>query len=490
MPRANRTFILLLLVALLLSVCQPITRPVQPEAQPPQGLRFDAPEYAIDGPYTVGVDYFTIPARTEQDRELTATVWYPAQKPAAASAKMVYEQQFAAGEIPSFTVFGKAVLDAPPDASAAPYPLVVYTHAHWSYGQELPYLAEHLASRGFVVISVDHEDNWSTAFGPMAYQAMIHRPQEVTREIDFAEGLAAPGGDLTGMIDTANVGITGWSMGGETSLAVAGARWDLNNARTWCAENPSGAELNTWVCVDMLDHEAEMAAFAGLEETPQGLWPSRLDPRIRAAAPLAGPTITFGSDGMKSVDVPVMFLVGSGETAVDPAFEMAAPYESVNAERKAKVVFDHGEHLLFFSSCADSPSIAAIGFPVFCTDPVWDMDRAHDLVNHFVTAFLQAELKGDAAAGAALAPENVTFSGIQYEAAGYGSTAAAPAVLGATTTAKIAAAGAGQNIGFQLAPDDRLGVIVLANWGTETIAYPAWTAAADALYAMLGIGPQ
>ena len=52
-------------------------------------------------------------------------------------------------------------------------------------------------------------------------------------------------------------------------------------------------------------------------------------------------------------------------------------------------------------------SIVALGLEVFCTDPVWDMDRAHDLINHFATAFLLAELKGDGEAAEALAPENV-----------------------------------------------------------------------------------
>ena len=60
-----------------------------------------------------------------------------------------------------------------------------------------------------------------------------------------------------------------------------------------------------------------------------------------------------------------------------------------------------------------------MGFPMFCTDPVWDMDRAHDLINHFTTVFLLAEPKGDAEAGAALAPENVAFPGIEYAAEGY-----------------------------------------------------------------------
>lgn len=50
--------------------------------------------------------------------------------------------------------------------------------------------------------------------------------------------------------------------------------------------------------------------------------------------------------------------------------------------------------------------------------------------------------------------------------------------------------GAGQNIGSQLALADNVGVTVLANWGTELDAYPAWTAAADVLYHLLGLASQ
>jgi len=54
-----------------------------------------------------------------------------------------------------------------------------------------------------------------------------------------------------------------------------------------------------------------------------------------------------------------------------------------------------------------------------CADPVWDKDRAHDLLNHLITAFLLVALKDDADAGAALAPDQVVFPGITYEAQGF-----------------------------------------------------------------------
>jgi CubicO group peptidase (beta-lactamase class C family)/predicted dienelactone hydrolase len=429
---------LCVIAALLLGAWQPVLAQETPDEPAPQGIRYDAPPYAVDGPYAVGVRYFTIPAAVESDRELTATVWYPAQPPEGDISEIVYELQFPTGQFPPFSVLGDAQLDAPSDASGAPYPLVVYSHAHWSMGQEVPYFVEHLASRGFVVISVDHEDNWSTDMGPMAFETMIRRPQEVTRQIDFAEELSAPDGELAGLIATDKVGVAGWSMGGITSMALAGARLDLAGLRAWCEANPTLVEENSFACIDMLDHEAEMAEFAGLDAIPIGLWPTTQDDRIAAAVRLSGSLFMYGSEGMAAVDVPVMLFHGGGEAIADPGLQVGDPYTSVAAPRKAEVVLDHASHMVFFSSCDEAPDMVAIGFPMFCTDPVWDMDRAHDLINHFATAFLLAELKGDAEAAAALAPENVSFPGIEYQAEGY-APAAPAATLDEATIAKIEA---------------------------------------------------
>jgi len=44
------------------------------------------------------------------------------------------------------------------------------------------------------------------------------------------------------------------------------------------------------------------------------------------------------------------------------------------------------------------------------------------LTNHFATAFLLAELKGDANAAKALASDTVNFTGFQYETTGITTT--------------------------------------------------------------------
>ena len=79
----------------------------------------------------------------------------------------------------------------------------------------------------------------------------------------------------------------------------------------------------------------------------------------------------------------------------------------------------NADHMVFFNQCRDTPWMVPDVFWA-CADAVWDMDRAHDLIDHLATAFLLAELKGDADAAKALAPENVAFPGIQYETTAYG----------------------------------------------------------------------
>jgi hypothetical protein len=85
-------------------------------------------------------------------------------------------------------------------------------------------------------------------------------------------------------------------------------------------------------------------------------------------------------------------------------------YEHVGSPEKALGVFESGGHMIF-RYCPES--WLAIAFDS-CADAVWDMNHVRDLIDHFTTAFLLAELYGDQDAAATLGPQAVTFPGITY----------------------------------------------------------------------------
>lgn len=419
MLRMHKFLTLLVLVALLLSACQPI---VQPSAQAPtseatvaefNGIpetpRPDAPTYGLRGPYAVGTREFVI--EPESERPLPTTVWYPAVRSAGDAEMIVYNEHYP----PMFEnhlVAGLAIRNAAPDMAEGPYPLVIFSTGLGVSRLSAIYYTEHLASYGFVVIAPDHAGTTFSDRGNdvPSWPMYVQRPQDVGRTIAFADRLSAAGGELAGVIDTELVAVTGVSSGSITTMAAGGARLDLAK----CLDPAFAVE-----CSQIAGHEEELAKLAGLESVPEGLWPAIDDPRVDAIIPIMPDFGLYGMDeaGVASVEIPVLIFGGSADT-LNPIDLGAIPiYEHVASEHKALVIFENAFHFVLANACSAYPWMATDqGWGYwFCSDSVWDMQRAHDLLNHFSTAFLLAELKGDPDAAAALAPENVVFPGIRYE---------------------------------------------------------------------------
>ncbi len=110
----------------------------------------------------------------------------------------------------------------PADNSAGPYPLIVYSHGFSSMRRESVYLAEHLASHGYVVVAADYPlTNMSAPDRPFVMD-VINQPRDVSFLID---SLLVQSADethmLAGMIDDQRIGVTGISLGGMTSTMAA-----------------------------------------------------------------------------------------------------------------------------------------------------------------------------------------------------------------------------------------------------------------------------
>ena len=402
-----KRYILFLLVVMLALVIVPAA--AQDET-PRQGIRPDAPPYAIRGSHAAGtMDYVVEP---DSERPIITTIWYPAVMPedmGGMEPEIIYTL-FPA--MPDLTAVGHAILDAEQDTANGPYPLILVSHGSPGSRFVMPYLGEHLASYGFVVISMDHVGDTMMDKHDFQY-AFYNRTLDVTRTIDAAEELTAAGGLLAGMIDTEHVGMTGLSMGGMTSLLEGGAAFNLIQFDKICSMRPDAEEACKWT-----ENIGDLATAAGLDSVPNGLWPVWADPRIDAIMPLVPGPEVIGAEGAASVSVPTLLILGSNDTTVPTEFVGYPIWEGLGTDSKTLVDFINGNHAFGVVSCAASPRLGQLAWG-WCSDPVWDMDRAHDLIDHFATAFFLSQFKDDADAAAALAPVNVQFPGIQYETTGY-----------------------------------------------------------------------
>lgn len=432
MSYSRRILSITLLVALLLSAVRPVLAQESAPNMAPYTARVDAPTFGVRGPYAVGVSDLVIEPEGGDGRSIPVTIWYPALNPDALTEDETYVLDFEEPNMPNFAIAGRALRDADPDTSGGPYPLIVYSHGYWLFRQVSVFLTEQLASWGFVVIAGDHADNWRTIFGESQVEDYVTRPQDVSRKIDFAEALTESEGALPGLIDLEHVGVIGHSFGADTTLLMGGARLNTDLfINEWCTMHPGDPDDPLNDCAAMPEKLDEMADLAGLDEVPEGLWPDWSDPRVDAVAPLAPGPQYFGPQGLATIDVPILYLESELDWAQGLASAYYEPYAAMPSDLKSHVMFERGDHGLYLNDCDAMPAWIDFGFDMFCWDQVWSTDRAHDLINHFVTAFMLAELKGDADAAAALAPDAVDFRGVNYQTGRYGSVAdvAAPAPL-------------------------------------------------------------
>ena len=381
---------------------------------PQTANRPDAPPYGLRGAYPVGAHSLN----AADGAPLDLTMWYPALYAEDASLTEVgisYDYTIKMDMLQglSGTVAGRAIADADFDRTAAPYPLIILSPG-FGLGRTAYGLGEHLASHGMVVVAVEHDERVDETLSTF-WRGAVERPRDIVAVLDYAEA-QAQNGALAGLIDMKNIAVIGHSYGGYTALALAGAQIDIAGMTTFCEAAGAEGDPGAWLCGLVLPYIDQMAALVRNDAPMDSLWESWSDPRIDAVVPMAGDAYFFGEAGLASVTVPVLALGGTADTGTPYTWGTAPTYDHVSSTRRARVGFENAEHMIFSTSCDDFALFTQIGFYAFCSDAVWDMARAHDLIAHFTTAFL---LTDDPAAAATLAPDAVTFTGIVYDAQGY-----------------------------------------------------------------------
>ena len=206
--------------------------------------RADAPDLAYRGSFDVGVrtlevvnpdqidilNYSEDNPEPRYDRPLTLEVWYPAVRRGGQPEITTYSDVLGSGPgdpdrplIP-FTFAGRALRNARANIQEGPYPLVIVSHGYPGSRVLLTYLTENLASKGYVVVAIDHTD--STHADKVDFSStLLNRVLDINFVLnDMAERSASKRRNfLAGAIDAERTAVIGYSMGGYGALIAAGA---------------------------------------------------------------------------------------------------------------------------------------------------------------------------------------------------------------------------------------------------------------------------
>lgn len=360
--------------------------------------RPDAPQLAAYGEHKVGVrtlelvnpnqidvvnidttnpDFSSLP---KYDRPLTVELWYPAAEDAKGSQLQTTYLRDGKTEI---DVVGQAMRDAAPAQSSEPLPFVIISHGYPGNRYLLSHLGENLASKGYVVASIDHTDSTYRTLGAFK-STLINRPLDQGFVLDEIERLNKTSDFfLHNAVDTQNTAIIGYSMGGYGAVIMSGA-----------GITQQAAESENMVPSGLLTMYQEGS-------TAQA---KRPDPRIKtviAFAPWGMNYKVWNQQGLADIDVPMLFIAGSVDDVSGYENGVRALWQNAKNTERALLTYENANHSAGAPMPAPEESFyynEDLGFNVSAhyTDAVWASSRMNNIAQHFTTAWLGKYLKKNA----------------------------------------------------------------------------------------------
>ena len=355
------------------------------------------PELAFSGSYDVGVSTITAVDDerlntgnfiTNTSRALVLEVWYPAQLTKSSGAEMskaTYKEVTRLQQL--FELQGEAYRDATP-VSEGQFPLILLSHGFTGYRTQMFYLAEHLASHGYVVIGIDHKDSTNAEVFDDATRAsgfistLYNRARDQQFLLDYfsnpEESLLMPG--LKARMDTNHAGIVGHSMGGFAALNTIGACYDFNAEQLKKIGAPA-------IIASLLPLRLN-SCYAGREQ---------LDPRwkaIQVFAPWGGELNVHSAQAMEAMTVPTLVVAGDQDNTSGFENGVKKLFQQTGSEHKYMMVYENARH-----NIAAHPAPAA----AFDTDfelghyvePSWKIETINRVNKHMSLAFLDCHIKQD-----------------------------------------------------------------------------------------------
>lgn len=226
------------------------------------------------------------------------------------------------------------------------YPVIVISHGLGSDRSTFAYLAEHLASYGFMVAVPEHPgSNATQLIALLSGKAnevaepteFIDRPLDVKYLLDYLTSAQADP-MFQGRLNLEQVGVIGQSFGAYTALALAGAPIDFQHLQKSCID-------------DETFNISLLLQCRALELTPPRS--SLYDPRVKAVIavnpPISG---ILGQESLSQIKIPVLIGASSADTVAPALSEQIQPFTWLTTPDKYFALIEGATH---FSTLADAP---------------------------------------------------------------------------------------------------------------------------------------
>ncbi|VEP15667.1 conserved hypothetical protein [Hyella patelloides LEGE 07179] len=215
-------------------------------------------------------------------------------------------------------------------------PLAIIAHGLGSESSDFAYLAEHLASHGYIVAVPEHTGSngrYKEAYlngevgvdvSPMEFYS---RPRDITHLLNQLEQHP----DFRQQINWSQIGAIGHSFGGTTALLASGAPINLARIKHFCQQ-------------DRFTLNASVVLQCRASNLPPGKH-NLQDTRIKAVVALNPVTSSvLGPESMQQIDVPTLILGGSMDLVSPFIQEQAHPFLWLTTPNKYLATIVNGSH--------------------------------------------------------------------------------------------------------------------------------------------------
>lgn len=343
----------------------------------------EAPALARAGAYAIGTKVITVkvPDRpvisaagmSSEPHDLPVRLYYPASP--GSGARAVYRHTITLPGGPPLTVSERGLaVDGAMVLKGHVFPLVVVSHGLGGWATHFSRICELIASHGYVVAALDHEDrHFDTVpeFLASFASVMLDRPVDQRVAIASLEAMArAQTGALSAVDPAAPIALIGYSMGGYGAIGTAGAAYD-----------PTAKPFAAFPA-------ATRATIAATDKTIAGKigalvlmapWGAQPDNRV------------WSGNAVASIAAPTLLIDGDRDQAVNYREGVRWLFDSMTGTDRRLLTLREAGHNIAGNAVALPPDARADVIGWF-REPVWRQERLNQMTAHFIVAFLDATL--------------------------------------------------------------------------------------------------